>query len=51
MGHSVSIWICECGKKQETTYQDISYIGVPLCPECGEDMDFESEEWREWIKD
>ena len=49
-GHSESIWMCpECTKdiKQTTTYSDIACHGIPICPECGEDMSFVSEEWIE----
>ena len=50
MGHSESLWRC-CQHEEEiitevkVTYADLSVFGIPICSECGEDMEFVEESW------
>lgn len=45
---SKSYWTCDnCGKSQESCYEDIEAVGIPFCAECDEDMSFDFEEWEE----
>lgn len=50
-GHSESTWICtRHGSDREqtgVTYGGIAIVGVPVCTECGQVMEFQSEEWKE----
>jgi hypothetical protein len=50
MGHSISTWKCpehssEMVAVSRTTYREIAFSGVPICPECGTGMGFVSEIW------
>ena len=49
-GKSFSTWVCsnhegETVSQRQVTYADIACTGVPICRECGEDMEFSSEQW------
>lgn len=51
-GHSISKWVCnnhgeDVHIQDHVTYQDIAEAGIPICSECGEDMEFISEKWVE----
>ncbi len=51
-GHSESTWVChnhdgEVLTQTKVTYVDMELMGVPICSECGEDMQFDSEKWVE----
>lgn len=49
-GHSESIWACgSCERNDEviSSYEEIQNSGIPICLECGEDMEFIAEYWVE----
>lgn len=52
-GHSLSTWEClQCAEAGEpttaqTTYTEMAYSGTPICPECGDEMEFQKEVWIE----
>jgi hypothetical protein len=48
IGYSVSTWKCveHPEEKVEFTWLDVVDKGTPICPICGDDMDFISEEWE-----
>lgn len=52
-GHSESTWVCtECEEEPIRTninYSDIEVAGIPICRECGEDMEFVGEKWIEEV--
>lgn len=39
----LSSWVCpDCGETVYVSFNDISYIGTPVCPECDVDCDYEN---------
>mgnify|MGYP001614530394 CR=1 FL=1 len=41
---SAGMWKCEdCDKDVQSDYEQIAYSGIPICPECGEEMEFDQE--------
>ena len=57
---SKAFWVCtytreEAGEeidpcpstKVEADYEQISYSGIPICLECGQDMEFDHEEFMD----
>ena len=53
--HSESLWKCyqheeEIVTEAKVTYADLSVFGIPICSECGEDMEFIEEDWVDTIQ-
>jgi hypothetical protein len=48
-GNSFSAWKCPFHDhmiQKNVTYKDIESVGIPICSECGDDMEFISERWE-----
>jgi len=42
LGQYVAPWVCrDCGQKAIWSYLDLAQRGVPVCPDCGNDMELD----------